>query len=237
MRNRNLWILNILVWGLLCVSAPLVAGPLDRTDMGPRVNPATNDMLRVPGVVGMDYQSAVGALQQAGLNPRVNKLHKKTKEYAGEEGMVVKQVPSAGGAAMLGSSVSITVYLPGNMALGQGHLPAGGAPAPYPDDGSGGYGSPGADPAADGQGDSPNEGDASGGGADQFGSGTWGEPATAPAASTAPGVGTNGPSVPPTRWQVPPAGDPAGTTAAPSVPVKPEGEHYLHNPQQSGQLR
>lgn len=99
---------------LLCASQLLTAGPLDRTDMGPRVNPATNDMLRVPGVVGMDSQNAMATLQQAGLNPRIHFIHRVTKSYAGQEGAVVKQIPLPGGMAMLGSSVTLTVYAPGN---------------------------------------------------------------------------------------------------------------------------
>lgn len=92
----------------------LFAGPLDRGDMGPRVNPATNDMLRVPGVVGMDYQSALASLQQSGLNPRIHFIRHRDKQYEGRDGEVVKQVPVAGSVAMLGSSVSINVYDPQN---------------------------------------------------------------------------------------------------------------------------
>jgi len=103
---------TIILLASLYASPPLLAGPLDRMDTGLRVNPATNSMLRVPGVVGMDYQSALATLQQAGLNPRVHMLHKRSKQYAGQEGIVVKQLPVAGGIAMLGSSVSISVYVP-----------------------------------------------------------------------------------------------------------------------------
>lgn len=100
----------------LVLSLSALAGPLDRGDVGPRVNPATNDMLRVPGVIGMDPQSAFATLQQAGLNPRVHTILRTIKKYAGQEGTVVTQVPAAGGMAMLGSSVSLAVYNPGGTA-------------------------------------------------------------------------------------------------------------------------
>jgi hypothetical protein len=119
MRCNRVGLISVSVFVLLCNSPILVAGPLDRTDMGPRVNPATNDMLRVPGVVGMDSQGAMATLQQAGLNPRLHAIHKTLKKYAGQEGMVIKQLPLAGGMAMLGSSVSITVYVPGNTPVMQ----------------------------------------------------------------------------------------------------------------------
>lgn len=217
--------------------------------MGPRVNPATNDMLRVPGVVGMDYQSAMAALQQAGLNPRVNRIKKKTTQYAGEEGTVVKQVPSAGGTAMLGSSVSITVYLPGNRPVGQGYPSGAGAPAPSP--GDGGYGAPGDD-----QGGYPQDGgpiDDGGATSGQSGNGDWvgpspshgTPPSVAPTASVAPGSGVAQPSAPPPQWQLPATGSQPGGSqsggangvASPPVPVKPEGEKYLHSPQDGGLLR
>lgn len=92
--------------------ASVEAGPLDRFSQEPRRNPAADNMLRTPGVVGLDYQGAVGVLQQAGLNPVPKYVRKVKKAYAGREGQVVLQTPAAGGVAMLGSSVSITVYDP-----------------------------------------------------------------------------------------------------------------------------
>ena len=139
MRVIETWSTAVLVLVLAVAADPLCAGPLDRGPMAPRVNPATNDMLRVPGVVGMDRQGALATLEQAGLNPRIHELRKVTKRYAGREGTVVRQLPLPGGMAMLGSSVSITVYDPGGSEGGVG---AGGPPAQppsYPDNGGPGY--------------------------------------------------------------------------------------------------
>ena len=134
----------LILLACLYTSQPLLAGPLDRMDTGPRVNPATNDMLRVPGVVGMDYQSALATLEQAGLNPRVHMLHKQNGKYAGQEGTVVKQLPVAGGMAMLGSSVSISVFAPDNGRGAGNGMPDQGPPY---DQGNGGSNMGGAGPA------------------------------------------------------------------------------------------
>jgi len=245
MANLELRYRIVFLLACLLASTPLAAGPLDRSDMGPRVNPATNDMLRVPGVVGMDFQSAMATLQQAGLNPRVNKLHGKNKKYAGEEGMVVKQVPSAGGMAMLGSSVSITVYLPGNMSPGPGYPNGGGATPPYPGDGGGGYGPPpGGDQGGD-EGGYPGSDGSGGAAGPPSGDGGWGGPSSgygapqpaAPAVSVTPGSAGSPP--PPPQWQLPQTASPpqGGQSISPTVPVKPEGEKYLHSPQEGGLLR
>ena len=54
---------------LICLSlGPASAGPLDRTSE-PRTNPVVDDMLRIPGVVGLSKQEAMSTLQQAGLSP------------------------------------------------------------------------------------------------------------------------------------------------------------------------
>jgi len=101
------------IMGVLLAPALASAGPLDRGPMQERYNPAAKDMLRVPGVVGSYEQEALGSLQQAGLSVNVKRITKDDPKYAGKEGMVINQVPSAGGVAMVGSSISITVYKKG----------------------------------------------------------------------------------------------------------------------------
>ncbi|MEJ2346410.1 MAG: PASTA domain-containing protein [Gammaproteobacteria bacterium] len=202
---------------LLFAAAPLMAGPLDRTDAGPRINPATNNMLRVPGVVGMDYQNALATLQQAGLNPRLHTIRRPTDKYAGREGTVVRQLPVAGGMAMLGSSVSITVYAPGGAS----------APAAAPGDAYGAGGDPGYPQYPSGAVDA---------GAGQDDSGSLPEP---PAAAVDSGAGQTGddagqgqptvtnpyPTVPVDGGQGPAAAPdsavPASSTAAADQPVAP----------------
>ncbi len=104
-------------FGLLIDNAQ--AGPLDREPMEQRYNPAAENMLRIPGVVGMFEQDARDMLQQAGLAVDVRYI-KEGNKYAGKEGTVVKQVPSVGGVAMLGSSVTLTVYMPPGFTPGEG---------------------------------------------------------------------------------------------------------------------
>ncbi|MFQ5736500.1 MAG: PASTA domain-containing protein [Thermodesulfobacteriota bacterium] len=96
------------------------AGPLDRRSMEPRRNPAADDMIRIPGVVGMDYRDAMAYLQEAGLNPQLERIKKVDKRYEGREGQVVRQMPLPAGVAMLGSSVTVTYYLPEDSA-GEGY--------------------------------------------------------------------------------------------------------------------
>lgn len=88
-----------------------LAGPLDRMSE-PRTNPAVDDMLRIPGVVGLSRYDALTTLQQAGLNPVVKIVRDTKPEYEGMEGTVVSQSPNPGGVAMIGSTVSINLYLP-----------------------------------------------------------------------------------------------------------------------------
>ena len=109
--NRGIRSLSLIVL-LSALGAAAWAGPLDRGSSGPRVNPETNSMLRVPGVVGLDYQSALATLQQAGLTPRLHFIRRPSPRYQGREGQVVGQLPLPGGMAMLGSSVTIRVYQP-----------------------------------------------------------------------------------------------------------------------------
>lgn len=97
---------------VLLVTMPALAGPLDRQDIEPRRNPAADSMIRVPGVVGMDYQGAMQALQQAGLNPILKTERTPNPRYEGREGTVIQQLPRPGGMAMYGSSVTITYYQP-----------------------------------------------------------------------------------------------------------------------------
>jgi hypothetical protein len=180
MQHNKLEFMSVAAFILLCSVTPLMAGPLDRADMGQRVNPATNNMLRVPGVVGMDYQSALASLQQAGLNPSVHRIHKEIKKYAGQEGTVIKQLPLPGGMAMLGSSVSITVYMPGDQPITQNNSYGTADPSSSSDDGGSSYTQPSSEPSV------PTGGDANdGGGTMNWGSsgsttidnGTWSVPA------------------------------------------------------------
>ena len=97
-------------------ATPALSGPLDRQNTGPRVNPAAEKMMRVPGVVGMRYQDAMTTLQQAGLNAFVKVIKKYDKRHEGKEGLVVSQIPLAGGVAMLGSSVTVVSYVPEQQA-------------------------------------------------------------------------------------------------------------------------
>ena len=109
----QLFKLSVAGWALMCWMTGLaVAGPLDRSGDGPRINPAVDDMVRTPGVLNMDYEEAMSFLQEAGLNPRVKPIKRVVPRYAGREGKVVFQSPLPGGIAMLGSTVSITYYLP-----------------------------------------------------------------------------------------------------------------------------
>ena len=98
--------------GILVSPALGFAGPLDREPPQQRFNPAAENMLRVPGVVGTYENEAMSSLQQAGLAVDVKRITKVDSQYEGKEGMVIKQVPSSGGMAMIGSSVTLTVYFP-----------------------------------------------------------------------------------------------------------------------------
>ena len=77
-----------------------VAGPLDRSSDGPRNNPAVDDMMRIPGVLNMDYEEAMGLLQEAGLNPRVKAIkrvpdyffrHKRARRREGNQNFLATQ--------------------------------------------------------------------------------------------------------------------------------------------------
>ena len=88
-----------------------LAGPLDRMSE-PRTNPAVDDMLRIPGVVGLSRVEALTTLQQAGLNPVLKIVRDEKSELQGMEGKVIAQSPNPGGVAMIGSSVTVKLYLP-----------------------------------------------------------------------------------------------------------------------------
>ena len=115
--NRQTIIPGLLFCLLAALPAIGTASPLDRQDLGRPANPSANDMLRIPGVIGMTYREATATLQQAGLNPRVHVIRHRVTQYTGQEGLVVRQTPTGGGVALLGSSVSIRVYAPNGLSL------------------------------------------------------------------------------------------------------------------------
>jgi len=106
----------------LLLPAPVIAGALDRGPMQQRYNPAAEEMIRIPGVVGMYEQDALATLQQAGVAPDIKYEKKYNADLDGKEGTVIDQEPGAAGIVMLGSVVSITVYWPPAM----GQEPSGG---------------------------------------------------------------------------------------------------------------
>lgn len=107
--------------GFLAGAGVLTAGPLDRSETQPRSNPTTQNMIRVPGVVGMDKHSALSLVQQAGLNVR---LEQSKKKPVGMEGKVVAQMPSPGGVAMYGTTLILYIFElpPGSNDAGPGFL-------------------------------------------------------------------------------------------------------------------
>lgn len=96
---------------MMMVATASVAGPLDRIPDG-RTNPAVDDMVRIPGVIGQAKTEACMLLQQAGLNPVVRMITAESNKHKGMECTVVKQSPLPGGVAMIGVSVKIDVYAP-----------------------------------------------------------------------------------------------------------------------------
>ncbi len=114
------WISTFFVMILLtCLSlGPALAGPLDRTSE-PRTNPVVDDMLRIPGVVGLSKQEAMSTLQQAGLSPIIKTKRTTNNKHKGMEGKVISQIPYPGGVAMIGSSVTINIYMPPGYSEGQ----------------------------------------------------------------------------------------------------------------------
>jgi len=166
----NLLMTWMVVATVFCAVSVAWAGPLDRGEMQPRHNPAANSMLRVPGVLGQSERYALEMLQRAGLIVNATYIRKSMDKYAGRNGTVVKQIPSAGGMAMLGSSVTITIYKVKGEPIddsGGGYGGSGGGTGAsdggYGDSGGGGY---------DGAGD--DYGDSSGGYGDSGGSGYGG---------------------------------------------------------------
>lgn len=96
---------------LILVATISVAGPLDRTPEA-RSNPAVDDMMRIPGVVGQSRSEACMILQQAGLNPEIKIVKSPPSPNQGMECKVISQSPLPGGVAMIGSTIEITIYAP-----------------------------------------------------------------------------------------------------------------------------
>jgi beta-lactam-binding protein with PASTA domain len=101
----------IMAVAIMTIATVSVGGPLDRLPDA-RTNPAVDDMLRIPGVIGQTKSEACAILQQAGINPVVHIIGSETAKHKGKECQVVKQSPLPGGVAMIGSSVEIEVYAP-----------------------------------------------------------------------------------------------------------------------------
>ncbi len=99
------------VGGMLLPGA-VQAGALDRGPMQQRYNQAADEMIRVPGVLGMWEQDAMAVLQQAGVVPNIEYARTYREDLSGKEGTVIGQKPGAAGVTMLGSTVTITVYWP-----------------------------------------------------------------------------------------------------------------------------
>ena len=122
------------------IAGTLFAGPLDRQNVQPRVNPVTQSMIRVPGVVGQEQASAMMAIQQAGLNVSIVEtieIPKGMEGAKGMEGKVVDQKPSAGGMAMYGTTVTVYVWRPvqngtGTEAQSGSSAPSWGSTPSYP---------------------------------------------------------------------------------------------------------
>ncbi len=111
------------------------SGALDRGPMQQRYNPSAESMIRVPGVIGLDEMQAMSSLQQAGLTVRIEYEAQEKEALAGKEFTVIDQEPGTAGVAMLGSTVTITVYKPPGAAQPDPY----GQPGGYYDNGYGGY--------------------------------------------------------------------------------------------------
>ncbi|MDT8367467.1 MAG: PASTA domain-containing protein, partial [bacterium] len=127
------------MFGLLLPAAGL-GGALDRGPSQQRYNQAADEMIRVPGVVGMYESDAMAILQQAGVAPNIEYARKFEEDLTGREGTVIDQEPGAGGITMLGSTVTITVYWPASMGPEPGAGQNNGQPA---NDGGGQWSEPG----------------------------------------------------------------------------------------------
>ncbi|MDF1581405.1 MAG: PASTA domain-containing protein [Desulfuromonadales bacterium] len=110
----------VLIFSGLSFASVAFAGALDRGPMQERYNPTAQQMLRVPGVIGLYEQDALAYLQQAGVAPEVKYVRAEREDLVGKEGTVTNQDPGAGGVSMLGSSVTITVYWPPSMGIEPG---------------------------------------------------------------------------------------------------------------------
>ena len=138
MKLYRVVIVTLFISGLLS-PALVLAGALDRGPMQQRYNPAAEEMIRIPGVVGMYEQDALAVLQQAGVDPEIRYDKKYNEDLEGKEGTVIDQDPGAAGVSMLGSIVTITVYWPASMGEEPGSGDYGGQ---YSDDGGGQWGEP-----------------------------------------------------------------------------------------------
>lgn len=213
MKKRSVTFL-VSALAIMTICAGAWAGALDRRAPQQRYNQAADEMIRVPGVIGMWEQDALAVLQQSGVVPSIEYEKKFKKDLAGKEGTVIEQVPGAAGITMLGSTVSITVYWPASMG-----------PEPGTDDrnetgagqvdGSSGVAQPpsGQVPAAPqwGSGDQPATTTQPAGG------GGWTPPPTAPA--TQPNVS---PAAPMSATPAPIAATPVQQTVTPVAEPKPE---------------
>ncbi|NOY86753.1 MAG: PASTA domain-containing protein [Deltaproteobacteria bacterium] len=142
MKLRKMFIAALFVSAILLPMRGFT-GALDRGPMQQRYNQAADEMIRVPGVVGMYEQDAMAVLQQAGVAPNVEYAKGYKADLVGMEGTVIDQEPGAAGITMLGSTVTITVYWPpsagdlpsdsgqyGNTGQGQWEEPAVNGPPP-----------------------------------------------------------------------------------------------------------
>jgi uncharacterized membrane protein YgcG len=129
----------------LLLAGAALAGPLDRDEpvqMDSTVSSPATDMLRIPGVIGLDYDSAIGMLQDAGLNPRTETIETEDPRYAGKENMVVDQEPLPGGMGMYGTTVTVIYYAPKRSRGDDDRHHGGGGAGSGGDDGGGGDGGP-----------------------------------------------------------------------------------------------
>ena len=193
-----------------------LAGALDRGPMQQRYNPAAEEMIRIPGVIGMYEQDALAVLQQAGVAPEIKYDKRYKEDLDGKEGTVIDQEPGAAGVSMLGSIVTITVYWPASM----GQEPSGGNyGGQYGDGGDGGqWGEPaGGASSPEYQEPAPQWG--GDGGQQPAGDAGWTPPPAAPASQPTMAPQPAAPIVPVGPAPVVKPRIPSGV-AAPAVPVK-----------------
>jgi hypothetical protein len=180
---------------------PVWAGALDRGAPQQRYNQAADEMIRVPGTVGMWESDAMAVLQQAGVEPHIEYSKKYREDLTGREGTVIDQEPGAAGITMLGSTVTITVYWPASMGPEPGPEPGIGESGGQPSSGGEGQWGEPADSNPPVQDPSP-----------QWGGGS--QPAS--------GGGWVPPPVPdPQPYVTPAAPQPSSPSPSPATPVQP----------------